>query len=73
VDASSVQNPGGVISSVHWVDWRVSAPGTGIISDSRTRWLGIYRDNEPIVVEMVGPVIHGLYLSGNLSIYCPQF
>lgn len=73
VSAAAGPKPSGVVTSVHWMDWRVSAPGAGIVSDSRTRWLGIYRDNEPIVVEMVGPVIHGLYLSGNMGIYCPQF
>jgi hypothetical protein len=71
--ANSVQNPGGVSASVTWFDWRVSAPGAGIICAARTRWLGIYRDGEPTVVEMVGPVISGLYLSGNLGIICPQF
>jgi hypothetical protein len=73
VDASSVRTAGGVATNVTWFDWRVTSPDGGIVSDSRARWVGVYKDHEQIVYAVFGPVIHGLYLSGNLSIYCPEF
>jgi hypothetical protein len=72
VTAASGPTPGDVIANVNWMDWRVTAAGAGIVADARTRWLGIYREDEPIVVEMVGPVHQGLHLSGGMSITCPQ-
>ena len=73
VSAAMARTPGGTVADVTWFDWRVIAPRDGVISDSRTQWIGVYVDGDPIVVDRHGPVIHGLMLSGGLSITCPEF
>lgn len=65
------QSPGDVAIRNVSMDWRVTAPGDGVISDSRYRKLRVYHEGDAVVYKVFGPVIHGLWLSGNMGIYCP--
>ena len=77
VSNSTASNPGGIGTQRWSMDWRVTAPGAGVVSDGRSQLVSIYRDNVEVVYLIVDDGLPNgeghLLLSGNIGIYCPVF